>query len=267
MRSDQLCSFWRDALAKWAIPESILETSKQSPWKLSPEKFAPTDARKTSLTVKRISEFLDRNSESRINTILDVGCGAGGLSIYFAKDLQQMIAVDGSEEMLAAYRSNWTEQNLDSDKLKTLAGIWPNVAPLAGQADLVICANVLFNVSNPCEFIKALDHAANRAVFIEVHEMHPHHVVNPVWKHFWGIDRPDSPTAQDLVGIVESLGIAPRSERFFRDPEGPREVDDDLVSSIAQRACINPSDLDRLRNFLMEHPIRRPEYRLIWWRK
>lgn len=267
MRSDKLCGTWRDELAKWAIPESILEASRQSPWRLSPEKFAPTEARKASLTAKRISEFLDLKSENRINTILDVGCGAGGLSISFADGLRQVIGVDASQEMLEAFRANWTKQNLEPSKLRTLIGLWPNVASLVGKADLVICANVLFNVADPCEFIRALDQAANQAVFIEIHEMHPHHVANPVWKHFWGLDRPSLPTAQDLVVITESLGISPHSERFFRDPEGTREIDDDLVFSIAQRACINPGDLDRLRRFLLENPIQRPEYRLIWWRK
>lgn len=267
MRSDQLCSTWRNELSKWAIPESIIETSKQLPWKLSPKKFAPTESRKTSLTATRISEFIHQNFESRVSTVLDVGCGAGGLSICFANEIEQVIGVDESEEMLAAFRDNWAKENFEPTNLRTISGNWPNVASLAGQADLVICANVLFNVADPCEFITALDRASKRAVFIEVHENHPHHVANPVWKHFWGLDRPDSPTAQHLVEIIESLGISPQSERFFRDPEGPREVDDELVFSIAQRACISPGDFDRLRDFLIENPIRRPEYRLIWWRK
>lgn len=267
MRSSQLCSAWKDELSKWAIPESIIDTSKQSPWKLSPEKFAPTQSRKTSLTVKRISEFINQNSENGAQTLLDVGCGAGGLSICFAKELEQVTGIDASEEMLAAFRDNWKKENLESSKLRTLVGIWPTVAPQAGQADLVICANVLFNVPEPCEFITALDRAANGAVFIEVHERHPHHVANPVWKHFWGLDRPDSPTAEDLVAIIESLGISPQSERFYRDAIGPREVDDELVLSMAQRACIDPSDFNRLKEFLKENPIRRPEYRLIWWKK
>jgi hypothetical protein len=43
--------------------------------------------------------------------------------------------------------------------------------------------------------------------------------MNPLWSHFYGIDRPERPTAWDAVAIAEALGLAPRAE-IWTDVEG-----------------------------------------------
>ena len=76
MESKILCQNWRRALERWAIPDGILSLAVDSPWKLSPDRFAPSESRATSPTVLKIREMLEWSKEPGTRSVLDVGCGA-----------------------------------------------------------------------------------------------------------------------------------------------------------------------------------------------
>lgn len=261
----ELCLRWSENLAKWAIPDGIAELTKVSPWKLKPEKFVPTDARSGTPTVGTVRKLLVDSPESYGRSILDIGCGAGGISISVADEANTITGVDVSREMLDTFENAYLDRGLDARNLKLVEGKWPDVSDRVGKASVVVCANVVYNVPYIEEFILALEDHALSAVVIELHERHPHYVANGVWKHFWDVQRPELPTAADLVEIIGSLGIKFNTINFYRDAEGAREIDEELVESMAQRACIGSSRLDELKEFLERNPIDRPGYRLIWW--
>lgn len=268
MDKTTLCDNWERALAGWAIPEEILSQASSSPWKLSPERFGPSDARAATPTVLKIKELLDGPVEPAMKSVMDVGCGAGGISLLILDHASSVTAVDVSEEMLAAFKSRFELIGKRGVALSLVSGSWPDVAGRAGTAGVVVCANVLFNVRNPCEFIAKLNDAATIGVVIEVHERHPHSVANAAWKHFWNLDRPSEPTGEQLVEIITSLGISPQSSTFLREPgEAVRLVDDELVESIRQRICLGASRDSEIRDFLFENPVEQLRSRLIWWTK
>ena len=45
---------------------------------------------------------------------------------------------------------------------------------------------------------------------VELDAVHPLVYLAPLWQHFWKLDRPDGPTAGDVVAVVRELGIEPR---------------------------------------------------------
>lgn len=263
----ELCKRWSENLAKWAVPDNIPELVNASPWKLNPEKFLPTPERSDTPTIEIVRTLLAASPKGYGRSILDIGCGAGGISIAVAKEVDGIIGIDASREMLNAFDNAYRQRGLDLKKLKLIEGKWPEISDQADKASVVVCANVVYNVPDIEEFISALDHNALSAVVIELHEYHPHYVANSVWKHFWNVDRPELPTAQDFVEIVESLGIEVEIASFYRDTEGIRGIDDEFVESMAQRACIDSTRLAELREFLERNPVDRPPYRLIWWTK
>lgn len=267
MESNTLCDDWERSLASWAIPDEILNQASISPWKLSPESFAPSAIRAKSPTVMKIKELLKRAVEPESRSVMDVGCGAGGVSLAILDEVTSITAVDVSGEMLESYRRRFDETGETQVTLKLVQGSWLSVAQASGSAGVVVCANVLYNVPNPCEFIARLNDAALIGVVIEVHDKHPHSVANPAWKYFWNIDRPEEPTASQLVEIIKSLGISPETSSFLRDPGVTRPVDDDLVESIRQRSCLDASRDPEIREFLIENPVRQLTSRLIWWTK
>lgn len=63
-------------------------------------------------------------------------------------------------------------------------------------------------------FVAALtDHARHRVVY-EFTQRHPLAHLNPLWRRFHGIDRPDRPTADDAIDILKALGLDIHVERY-----------------------------------------------------
>lgn len=265
MDQNSLCDTWGEALARWAIPDEILAKATKSPWQLSPEMFGPISDRALTPTVSKVRQLLDGTEDVSSKSVLDVGCGAGAVSLLLLDHVVSLTGVDASQSMLDAFESGFQRANHSAVDLRLICGAWLSAFEAAGKAGVVICANVLYNVPTPCEFILRLDDAATLGVVIEIHERHPHSTANAAWKYFWGIDRPTRPTGEDLVEIVKSLGIAAQSETFVRDPEF--EVDEAMVRSIRERVCLDASRDEEIRNFLVRNPPAPPRSRVIWWTK
>lgn len=267
MNYKPLCEHWASSLDSWAIPGEILSQAPVSPWKLNPDRFAPSGGRAKSPTVSKIRELLSRARDIREMSIMDIGCGAGGVSLLVLDDLHSLTAVDVSPEMLGSFRRGFDKAGAKDVTLNLVEGSWLDVAKSAGTAGVVVCANVLFNVPQVCDFISKLDEAATIGVVIEIHESHPHSSANAAWKHFWNLNRPDEPTGLQLFEIVTALGMEAQTLTFYRDDQMVREVDDDLVQSLRQRICLDSSRDEEIREFLLSNPIKAKASRLIWWER
>ncbi len=267
MDSKALCQAWRRSLEGWAIPDEILSKASSSPWRLRPESFAPSEARASSPTITKIRELLSLSSQPANKSVLDVGCGAGGISLLLLPELVSLTAVDVSQEMLDAFRQQFVELDKTGVNLRLVQGSWPEVGEQVGRAGVVICANVMYNVPDPCEFIMRLNDSAITGVVIEVHESHPHSSTVGAWKHFWNVERSCEPTGSQLVQIIESLRIKPQSLTFARDRQFAHPGNDEMVRSIRERVCLDPSMDPLIEEFLTEHPLEELRSRLIWWTK
>lgn len=260
------CAKWAHDLARWRIPESILASASRSPWELRPDRFAPQDDRSDSPTVIKLERMFFEMPAGERRVLLDVGCGAGGVSLLLEESVDSLVGVDESQPMLNAFRLNHEGRGHGEDDLTLVHGRWPDVSKEVGSASVVLSANTLYNVTDICSFIRELDRAAEHWVVIELHERHPHSSANPAWKHFWGVDRPSGPCAQQIVNIAQGLGYSPETELFVQN-SAPRNLDDDYVSSMAQRVCLDRSREEEMRDFLLENPVIPLLSRLIWWRK
>src|SRR5438067_1792139 len=80
-----------------------------------------------------------------------------------------------------------------------ILGRWPEVAPQAGRASVVVCGHVLYNVADLMPFLSALNDAAERRVVVEITRSHPRNraLERELWRHFWNLERPQGPTLED----------------------------------------------------------------------
>ncbi len=232
---------WAEALGRWSIPEWILARAVESPWTLPPSLFA-ADATPTGALHRIAAESLPPGG-----TVLDVGCGGGGASLPLADVASRIVGVDESAEMLESFAGAARSLAVPFDAVQ---GRWPDVAASApGDAldsvvpvcDVVVGRNVVYNVAELADFVVALGSHAAVVVVVELTEKHPSSWLAPLWKHFWGLDLPDEPTAALFGEVLETLGVAPRVGVDRRPAVKAAGLDDRYVSFVRRRLCLDPA--------------------------
>ena len=242
MRSTTAGDNWRKALAEWEIPPEILAGAEESPWELPRQVFvrrAEGLARASyGQSYARAREALDTPG-----SVLDVGAGAGAASLPLAPRATRICAVDTHEPMLEDFARAAAAAGVSFGRV---SGRWPDVADQVRTADLVVCHHVLYNVPDIEPFILELDSHARRRVVVEITERHPLVRLNPLWKRVHGIDRPEGPSATDLMALLDELGIAVQAERWPRPPDAEHHEFGELVETTRRRLCLPAARTDEV---------------------
>jgi hypothetical protein len=141
---------------------------------------------------------------------------------------------------------------------------------------VVVCHHVLYNVPDIVPFVRQLDGHARRRVVIEITAAHPIRWLNPLWRHFHQLQRPERPTWEDAVAVLRAIGLDPTVERGRRAAAQPSvESFEALVRMTRIRLCLDPSREDevavelRRLGVLPEEPrtwmLGSPELVTLWW--
>ena len=250
--------YWSTQLAAWAIPNEILAQAPTSPWIHPVELFevgvddAPT---------------LDRSAEIALaalptgGSVLDVGCGGGRAAIALAAKAGIMIGVDHQADMLRKFGEAVGRRNIDH--LEVL-GDWPAVADQTPVADVALAHHVIYNVSNLAAFSVAMDSHARCRVVLEAPRRHPLSNLSDLWLHFWGLERPKGPTADDALAAIREAGFPAQIEYFNDVPKKTIPIEKQ-VEFTRIRLCLSDSKDAEIRA-LLENRIEKPrELTTIWW--
>jgi SAM-dependent methyltransferase len=247
---DDAAGAWAAALARWAIPDEILAQAPESPWSCIPADFAVDGAG----TVETPSTPLEREVLPIGGTVLDVGCGGGRASLALAPPAFLITGIDENPAMLAQLTRTARARGVGTS---TQLGRWPDVASAAPIADVVVCHHVVYNVADIVPFLTALTTHARLAVVLELTRCHPQVAWSDAWRHFWGIERPTGPTADDLIAIVRNLGWSPETWRHQRPADDNPFLDSDrAVRSTLRRLCLTAERAAEVAIYLEEHPLR-----------
>jgi SAM-dependent methyltransferase len=233
MTSAPAAQRWADALATWAVPEEILAQAPVPPWVHPPKLFEARDEPVTETPSHRMA----RAALGHGGTVLDVGCGGGSSSLPLLPEATHLTGVDESAAMLANFAAACDRRGV---RHREVEGRWPDVEALVDPADVVVSHHTAYNVPDIAEFLVALTHHARRLVVVELPDHHPTSPFNPLWKHFWGIDRPTEPSAELFVEVVREQGWEPSVERTERVPRKAAMDRADYVEFVRQRLCLTP---------------------------
>jgi SAM-dependent methyltransferase len=232
---------WQEALAAWAIPVEILEQAPENPWVHPPALFKVESDAVLSMTPSvRVAIEALQACESGKGSVLDVGCGGGGSAMPLAEFASEFLAVDEQAAMLTNFVEAAAQRSVPC---RTFEGRWLDTAEAVPSADVVVCHHVLYNVSDIEPFIRALTSHARRRVVVEVPDTHPTSPFNPLWQHFWNLERPLHPTGQDLLEVLAELGIDASVERFRRPTRKARLDAPEYIAFVRRRLCL-PADRD-----------------------
>jgi SAM-dependent methyltransferase len=241
---------WTEQLTGWSLPDEILAQAPESPWFHDPRRFAVDDTiDRTTCAARWAREILPPTG----GTVLDVGCGGGRSSLPLVPPATELIGVDMSGVMLDRFVG---AAHAAGAARRTVHGAWPDVSGHTPVADVAVCHHVLYNVSDIVPFVIALTAHARLGVVVEMPTHHPMSAWAPAWAHFWGLDRPSGPTADDLVAVLRELGLDPEIDVGPRGPLSSFAADPgQLVPATRRRLCL-PSDRDpEIAAWLADHPL------------
>jgi SAM-dependent methyltransferase len=267
----ELLDGWRRDLAAWAIPEEITAAVAESPWVLPRQVFARRADRVRAApagpSFQRAWAALDPPG-----SVLDVGAGAGAACLPLLPRTTHLTAVDNDAGMLERLSERVAPSPVS---FAAVLGAWPGVAAQAGPADVVTCHHVLYNVPDVAPFVAALTAGARRIVVAEMTPEHPLVSLNALWLRFHGLRRPVTPTAADLLRILDVMGLRPAHEAWRRPGGRDYASFDELVEVTRRRLCLPPGRADEVAEALVESGVdpERPvdlgssgrEVVTIWW--
>jgi hypothetical protein len=165
--------------------------------------------------------------------------------------------------MLVHFNAEAVRRNVESE---THEGFWPEISEKVSKADVVVSHHVLFNVKNIEEFLLACNSHAAKRVVIEIPERHPQSDANYLWEHFWGLKRPNSPKANDILDILSELGIKAQVQNW----EGKARASTDISKTVEYariRLCLDSSKDEEIKNLLQGRESAPRKLATIWWDK
>ncbi len=144
------------------------------------------------------------------STALDVGGGGGRYALPLALHCEQVTVVDPSVSMIDGLRVGAQEANVSN--LSIVPGLWEEVE--VDPADVVLCANVVYDVAEIEPFIRKLEAHAKDRVFVLAYMESPLSQFSPCWKVAHGEKRVDLPAMPELLHVLWDMDIYPNLETF-----------------------------------------------------
>ena len=249
---------WRSDLQAWAIPERILARAPESPWIHPVENFTP----RGDLHVDVPSRLRALEALPPGGSVLDIGCGGGRAAFGLVPPAGSVTGVDHQQGMLDVFVS---EADARGVECAVHLGDWPAVAGSVPAHDVVTCHHVLYNVQDLRPFLEALSSHARRRVVVEIPLRHPLSSLSSAWRHFWGLDRPQGPAADDALACIRSLGLDANLETFSEPAPARRDITDDDVRHTRVRLCLTADRDEEVRGWLEENPRPGRELAAVWW--
>lgn len=253
---------WTRQIGSWGIPQEILDRAPQNPWIMPValfrvgERASETD----SPSHRRAREALPDGG-----SVLDVGCGGGRAAFAVAPPAGLVIGVDQRPRMLQEFASTADARGLPH---REILGSWPDVADDTPDADVVVCHHVAYNVADLSAFTLALSAHARRRVVLELGRHHPLSWLAPLWQRFWGLTRPDGPTAETALDVLHEAGL-PAHLQLWDDPAPHRETalsPAEQVEIVRIRLCLTPDHDPDIAETLQQLPPRTPRpTATLWW--
>jgi len=248
---------WREKLADWAIPQEIVDQAPENPWIHPVELFQIP-----KVILDNPSHLKARQAMPQAGSVLDIGCGGGIAAFALTPPASLVIGIDHQPDMLEIFENNANDRNLES---LTFEGFWPQIEGNVPKADVVTAHHVVYNVPNIEDFIlEASNHAHNRVV-IEMPDRHPQSNAAALWKHFWNLDRPASPSSDELMDVIYDLGIVANREKWQGQMRREQSLEQ-LARYSRIRLCLPESREDEVLEFLRSQP--RVDFQdlvTIWW--
>ena len=151
--------------------------------------------------------ILDEN-----DTVLDVGCGEGSITIPIAKKVKKVIGIDSSPKML-----EFLKKRAEDNEISNIESILMPIEDISyseiGDVDVVICSRSLNGIIPIDKVLTELNKIANKYVFITIFGPENKKIEKDFDREV-NIKTEDFPNYNYFFNILFNMGIYANIERF-----------------------------------------------------
>jgi SAM-dependent methyltransferase len=148
------------------------------------------------------------------DVIVDVGGGAGRFSLPLALHSREVVNVDPSAAMLAAFEAN--ARRADIANVRTIHADWLEVDPPSGSVALV--NHVAYYTREIVPFLRKLERAATRRVIMTVGNPPPPTRNRDLFPSVFGELEALAPGHAELAAVLREMGIDPEVQTLPDPP-------------------------------------------------
>jgi len=206
---------------------------------------------------------LDANLEAivsyvrREDVLIDVGGGAGRVSLPLALRCREVVNVDASAGMLAAFEALAAEAGIQN--ARAVKADW--LAAEGIQGDVTLVSSVTYFVRDIVPFVQKLEAASRRRVIILVWSEPPPNLRSRPFRLVYGEELSPSPGHRALLPVLWEMGILPDVRVLPMGPtivglppdvRYPRTSEEAMAYALGGR-WLSPRDRARARGVIEAH--------------
>ena len=169
-------------------------------WAPIASQFRDNPSREDDPVLNQVVAWVDAES-----TLLDVGGGAGRFAIPLAQRCREVVVAEPSSSMLETLKSAASDAGVTN--VRSVQTNWEEAD--VDVADVVLCAHVVYGVTEIEPFMRKLAESARGRVVIVSHTVAPISVAAPFWKAVHGEERILLPALPELVPVLWEMDVFP----------------------------------------------------------
>ena len=223
------------------------------------------------------TKLIERINVSKEDTILDLGCGDGSITIPLAKKAKSVTGVDSAYKMLEILNENAKKEGIEN--IRTLEEDLSNIRINdVGKHDIVVASRSLNGIINIRQTISNINEIADKYVYITL--FGPNN-----WKiekeFFESIDKEyvEFPSHRYFFNILVDMGIYPNVENLNIGHKREYEnIEEALESGKWRLELLDDEEKAQLYKYLedileedengkLSNPNDKADWVLYWWKK
>lgn len=212
------------------------------------------------------------------DTVLDVGCGEGSITVPLSRKVKKVIGIDSSPKMLEYLEKRAKDENANNIEtvLKPIEEIKYSEI---GDADVVVCSRSLNGIVPIEDVLTELNRIANKYVFITVFGPENKKIEKDFDREL-GIKTEDFPDYNYFFNILFNMGIYANVERFdLNNYRKYDSVEDAMDNGKFRLDLYSDEEKEKLKAYLERILTYDPEtekyynvkdkadWILVWWKK
>lgn len=222
-------------------------------------------------------EMVSKIKVGKEDTVLDIGCGNGTITIPLAKKARSVTALDISTKML-----DLLQEKAAAEHLSNIDSINKNIVDLEadeiGPHDVVVASRSLNGISNIKHELEKINQIAGKYVFITIWGKHNRAFESEI-AHLLGREIYEHPDYTIILNILKELGINAQSEPLKSNTRNFYSDMEEALDRIEWRV----GDLNREEKLIVEEHLSKmltknadgslsytrssSKWVLIWWKK